>query len=153
MAEGDLVVEDFHLEVRGKLHGPGTGLDWDQDAGGWTGLGHPGTKPGDFDLSAADGVYQSGDFLTERTLTFPVVWHGTQAEVWDELAELTAAWTVSDEPIRLYAQLPGWGRWYVEGMTRGIAEDMSRIASGEGAGLLTFVAGSPTITRVGPVAP
>lgn len=146
MAAGDLVVADFHLEVRGKLHGPGTGLDWDRDAGGWTGLGHPGTKPGDFDLDDADGTDQSApDLLTDRTLTFPVVWHGTPAEVMTELSALTAAWTVSDEILPLYGRLPGWGRFHVLGKTRGIAEDLSLLASGEGAGLLTFVAGDPTI--------
>lgn len=153
MAEGDLVVEDFHLEVKGKLHGPGTGLDWDYEAGGWTGLGHPGTKPGDFDLDDANGTFQGPDLLTDRTLTFPVMWHGTQAEVMNELRELAETWSVSDETVRLYARLPGWGRWYVIGKTRGIVEDLSLLSSGEGAGLLTFVAGDPTIYYVADVVP
>lgn len=153
MTAGDLVTKDFQLEIRGKLHGPDSGID--TGAGGWTGLGTPGVKASKFDLDGADGSFLGRSFLTSRILTFPLVWHGTsKADVMLELSALVVAWdprTAVD--LRLYAQLPGWGRFYVTGKPMGIAEDMGMLASLEGAGLATFEAGSPVITYVGPVSP
>lgn len=148
MSAGDLIEKDHQFELRGTLHG--TGTTFDNDRGGWTGLGLPAWKTQDVELDGDDGSFLGRDYYASRILTFPVTWHGTQAEVMESLLDLTDAWSRSSSDLELWMRLPGWGLFYVTGRPRGLQEDLSRLASGEGAALLTFVAGDPAITFAPP---
>lgn len=143
MAAGDLVVDEYHLELRGLLHGPGTRFHWD---GPWSGFGLT-MKTSDVDLEQADGAYSGRDFLASRVLTFPVGWGGHGPEdVMLDFSELLEAWRPSrEDDLELWAMLPGWGRFYVVGRPRGLTEDLTMLKSGEGRALLTFQANDPTI--------
>lgn len=150
---GDLVVADYQIELRGKLHGPTTDIDTGE--GGWTGLGNPGAKQSKYEIDGDDGAFLGRQYLASRILTFPLVWHGTSAaDVMLELSALCVAWSPrAAVDVRLYAQLPGWGRFYVTGKPLGISEDLTMLKSGEAAGLAQFEAGRPVITFVPPVGP
>ena len=141
---GDLIADDYHLELRGLLHGPGTRFHW---TGAWTGLGLPAVKTSDVDLQEDDGAYPGRDLLEARVLTFPVGWGGsTPAAAMEDLATLSTAWAPSrSTELELHAMLPGWGHFYVVGRPRGLVEDLSRLKNGEGEALLTFHALDPTI--------
>lgn len=147
MPAGDLVTDDYHLEVQGLLHGPTTRFHW---TGPWTGLGLPAPKTNDVDLDDADGSYPGRDRLTSRVLTFPVGFGGTTpAAVMDDLRTLSEAWTtVAVGQVELHAQLPGWGHFYVVGRPRGLVEDLTNLKGGEGLALLTFHALDPEIVFV-----
>ena len=144
MPAGDLVVADYHLELRGLLHGPGTRFHW---TGPWTGLGLPPTKTNDVDLQDADGAYPGRDRLSTRVLTFPVGWGGTTpAAAMNDLRTLADAWSPeASTTIELHAQLPGWGRFFVVGRPRGLIDDLTNLKAGEAVALLTFHALDPTI--------
>lgn len=144
MAAGDLVVEHYHLELRGLLHGPGTRFHW---SGPWTGLGLPATKTGDVELDQADGSYPGRDYLAARVLTFPVGWGGsTPAAAMEDLRTLSDAWAPERvDTLELHMSLPGWEHFFVVGRPRGLIEDLAGLKSGEGAALLTFHALDPTI--------
>ena len=140
---GELVEQDYHLELRGLLHGPGTRYSWD---GPWVGLGLPATKSQDVELDQANGSYPGRDYLTSRLLTFPVAFGGSSpADVMLDLLELTEAWSPSLVDLELHGQLPGWGHFHVVGRPRGLIEDLSNLKSGEGRAMATFVAHDPTI--------
>lgn len=152
MAAGDLITLDWQLELRGLLMGAGT--PWRTDQPGWGGLGHPGVQTADVDLDQAAGVYPGRDYLAARTLTFPLLWRGTPAEVMDGLTTLLAAWQPSlATDLPLHAQTPGWGRWMVTGRPRGLAEDLSRARVGIGRALATFFCPDPAITFIPPPDP
>lgn len=145
MAAGDLITDDYHLELRGRLMGPGTRFDWAPP--GWQGLGLPAWKTTDVDLEQGPGSFLGRDYLAARLLTFPVVWGGHGAEdVMLDLSDLVDTWAPSRSvDLELWGKLPGWGRFFVVGRPRGLVEDLSGLKSGEGAALLTFLAGDPTI--------
>lgn len=146
MPAGDLVTEPYHLELRGKLHGPSTPIHW--GTSGWAGLGHN-VKSQDVDLDQADGAVAGRDYLTSKVLTFPAEFGGTgPANVMLELGELLEAWKPSVVDLELHAWLPGWEHFYVVGRPRGLTEDLSAMPKGEGRALLTFVAADPTIVFV-----
>lgn len=142
---GELVEQDFHLELRGYLHGPGTAIDYGAD--GWGGLSTVVVKTSDFTLEQADGDYPGRDYLASKLLTFPLVWGGgTPAEAMDTLADLTDVWGPErDTELELHAQLPGWGHFFVIGRPRGLVEDLRNLKSGELAAIATFAALDPTV--------
>ena len=148
MPAGDLVTQDYHLELRGLLMGPGTRFHFD---GPWSGLGLPTPKTADVDLEQGEGSYPGRDYLASRVLTFPIGFGGSSAaEAMLDLLALSEAWQVSNATdLVLVAQLPGWEKWSVTGRPRGLVEDLTRLKSGEGRALATFVANDPTITFLG----
>ena len=146
MPAGDLVTEPYHLELRGKLHGPGTSIHWGTD--GWGGFGHT-VKSQDVELDQADGSVAGRDYLSSLVLTFPAEFGGSgPADVMLDLADLLEAWGPSVVDLELHAWLPGWEHFYVVGRPRGLVSNLSRMPRGEGAALLTFVANDPRIIFV-----
>lgn len=145
MPAGALVVADFQLELRLLLMGAGT--EYEIGPGAITGLGQTPVKSADVELDHADGSYGSPDYSGARTLTIPLLVHGDDpADCMDNFSTLLAAWVPSTSDIPLYIQLPGWGKFYVNGRPRGLDDDMSRLKSSEIAALATFVALNPAIT-------
>lgn len=140
---GELITTDYQLELRGLLMGAGT--IFDNGAGGWGGLGVPSPKTADVELEQGDGVYPGRDYTPARMLTFPLAWGGTDpATAMDRFRTLCDAWeTERTDELELHMQLPGWGHFYVIGRPRGLAEDLSRLKSGEGAAMASFLATSP----------
>lgn len=145
MAEGDLIVEHYHLELRGLLMGPGTRFHW---SGPWSGFGHV-VKSYDVDLEGADGVYPARDALAAKLLSFPIGWGGSDAaDAMTDFSELLEAWrpaSTGGELLELHGSLPGWEHFFVVGRPRGLVEDLSKLKSGEGSALCSFLATDPTI--------
>lgn len=137
MAAGDLVTDDYHLELRGRLMGPGTPFHWD---GPWGGFGFAAVKTADVELDQAAGVVAGRDYLAARVLTFPIGFGGgDSAAAMVLFRQLLQAWAPSKATdLEIWGQLPGWGRFQALGRPRGLVEDLASLKSGEGRALATF---------------
>jgi hypothetical protein len=146
---GDLIAEDWQVEIRALLTGEGTdfelgeegigGLD-DLVEGKDTGLGH------------ADGVYLGRDYNEPRTLTFPyeITKPGDPSMAgslyW---GTLRPAWAKSEATnLELHFQLPGIGHLMAVGRPRGLMPDLRLQKHGLIRALATFYCGDPTLTVV-----
>lgn len=148
MAAGDLVVADWTFELRTTLFGDGTnyGLEL-TDIPGLT--GNPEVKDQDVPLEQADGSYGSPDFYVSRIIVFPIVLEGTPTQVGGWLKTWqTTLWVKSSTDIPLYGQLPGYGKFYVNGRPRPLDPDLSKITFGIITAHATFVCPDPTVTFV-----
>ena len=145
MAAGDLVVADFTWEIRTTLFGVGT--NYQVSLHNIDGLGVPQTKTADVELDQANGSYGSPDYQGVRVIIFPLIFKGTAsavggyAKTWQ-----TTLWTPASADEPLYGQLPGFGKFHVNGRPRGIDFDITRIKSGLITAEATFVCLDPTIT-------
>lgn len=145
MAAGDLVVADFQAEIRTTLFGDGTnyGIDFKNIEG----LGTAPVRSTDVELDQADGSYGSPDVYGPRVIIIPIVFEGTPSNVgsWAKTWQ-TTTWAKSSTDIPLYMQLPGFGKFHVNGRPRGFDVDITRIGFGIITAEATFVALDPTIT-------
>ena len=148
MAAGDLVVADYMGELRATAFGDGTnyGFDWKNIDG----LGVPAAKTADVELDQADGSYGSPDYLGVRTLLIPFRFDtGTPSAVGGYAKTFqTTVWVPSTTDIPLYLQLPGFGKFYVNGRPRGFDIDINQIGFGIITAEATFVCLDPTIHYV-----
>lgn len=136
---------DYTAEVRTTLFGDGTnyGIDFKNIDG----LGVPQAKTADVELEQADGSYGSPDYLGVRVILLPLVFDGTPSQVGGWLKTWqTTLWAPSTTDIPLYLQLPGLGKFHVNGRPRGLDADISRIGFGTITAEATFVCLDPTIT-------
>ena len=149
MPAGDLVVADWTLELRTTLMGDGTnyalGPAEQVNIGG---LGVPAPKTADVDLYHEDGAYGSPDYMGVRIIDVPFLLLGTPAQVGGWVKDLHTVWAPSTTDIPLYMQLPGFGKFYVNGRPRGFDADLTNLQFGQVKGVGYFTALDPTITYV-----
>lgn len=144
MPAGDLVVADFQVELNLVLMGAGT--NYELGPGPITGLGQPPAKVQDVTLSHEPGAYGAKEFTDVRTLSIPLLIHGTDpADAMTNFATVSAAWAASETDVELWIQLPGFGKFHVVGRPREFADDLTNLKSSEIAALGTFVALDPTL--------
>lgn len=150
---GELVTLNWHLELRGLLHGPDTAYTVDRERGAYKGLGTPLPKSADVDRDGAAGAYGAGDLPGVRIITAaflitaPNAAPGLQAStVMNALSAMCNAWASSDVEIPLYIRMAGWGRFFVSGYPRGVDEDVSLAELGIVRVLARFDALTPSIT-------
>lgn len=142
MPAGDLVVADWTGEIRSTLL-----PSFDRNSA-ILGLGNL-VKNQDVDLTAGAGSYGGTDRAASRIITIPVILKGTASSVGSAFKTLNdTTWALSTTDIPLHLQLPGIGKFYVNGRPRGVGEDLSNAGEGLIRCLLTFVALDPTITYV-----
>lgn len=147
MADGDLVVADYMGEVRTTAFGVGT--NYGLRHSNISGLGVPVAKASDVDLDEDDGSYASPDYQGSRIIVFSLIFKGTPAAVGGYLKTWqTSLWVPagSSLTIPLYLQLPGLGKFHVNGSPRGFDADISKINNGLVTAEATFVCPDPTIT-------
>lgn len=146
MPAGDLVVSDWQFEVRTTLIGEGS--DYGLEEPNVAGLGAA-RKTQMVDLKHDDGAY-AGDSLDDvRVITIPVVIEDTASDAGTAFKTLVqTVWAKSSTDIPLYGQMPGYGKFYVNGRPGPVDEDLSRAHFGIIRCLLTFVCPDPTITFV-----
>lgn len=146
MPAGDLVVADWQVELRATLMGATTIYRLAM-GGGFGGLGVPGAKTTDLDLTDRDGAYGGRDRSGVRTITVPLVIRtAVAATALVGLEQMNTTWAPSTIDIPLYGRLPGWGRFSVNGRPRGLDVDLKDMQFGIVRCLATFVALTPTIT-------
>lgn len=147
MPAGDLVVADFTYEIRTTLFGEGT--NYGVDDANIDGLGIPPTKTADVELWGDDGSYGSPDYLGVRIILIPLIFEGTPSQVGGWLKTWqTTTWAPAASDVPLYMQLPGFGKFYVNGRPRGLDADITNLPYGRVTAEATFVALDPTITYV-----
>lgn len=148
MAAGDLVVADYTLEIRLTLMGEGTNYALGPYGQPIAGLGVPQPKTADVELWHEDGAYGSPDYLSPRVISIPFELGGTPSQVGGWVKDMNTAWAVSTTDIPLYMQLPGFGKFYVNGRPRGFDADLTNLQFGIVTGDAIFVALDPTIHYV-----
>lgn len=149
MPAGDLVVADWTIELRSTLMGDGTNYELGPSGEERiVGLGVPVPKTADVDLLHDDGAYGSPDYQGVRVISIPFLLRGTPAQAMGYLKDLHTVWAPSTTDLPLYIQLPGFGKFYVNGRPRGLLENTRWAHFGEVTAEATFVALDPTITYV-----
>lgn len=147
MAAGDLVVSDFQFELRTTLFGFGTDINLD-DRVPIRGLGVPNATTADTPYRHADGAFASDDHSAARTLSLPFkIVKSTTAAAFAALATANTAWSPAINDLPLYFRLPSWGKVYVNGRPRGLAENLALVyrEPAEVPILCTFFCPDPTI--------
>lgn len=147
MPAGDLVIADFTYEIRTTLFGDGTNYLVDDE--NIEGLGTAPVRTADVDLFHEDGSYGSPDTYGPRVILIPLLFRGTASQVggWVKTWQ-TTIWAKSSTDIPLFMQLPGYGKFSVEGRPRGFDPDLRYLKFGLVTAEATFVALDPTITYV-----
>lgn len=147
MAAGDLVVADFTYEIRTTLFGAGTNYKIDDE--NIAGLGTAPVRSADVELFHEDGSYGSPDTYGPRVILLPLLFNGTASQVggWVKTWQ-TTLWVKTSTDIPLYLQLPGYGKFYVNGRPRGFDVDLTNLKFGLVTAEATFVALDPTIHYV-----
>jgi len=145
MAAGDLVVADWQLELRTTLTGATTVYKIRHISG----LGEPPVKARDVALDGQDGSYAAPDYRGPRIILVEyLISNATATAAFNSLTTLKTAWAPAIADIPLFARVPGWGRFSVQGRPRGLDEDVrhSQINRGLISVVGEFHALSPTIT-------
>lgn len=146
MPAGDLVTADWHVELRGLLHGPGTVYVVDRGRGAIKGLGTPVPKSADVERDGDVGAYGAGDLAGIRLVTCAfLIKAASAAAAMNALSSLNTAWAPSSVEIPLYLRMAGWGKFHVDGYPRGVADDVSLVELGIISVLARFDALTPTI--------
>lgn len=149
MPDGDLITDDWQVEIRGLLTGRGT--TWRLGPKRIKGLGIANVKTADVDLDGQDGTFGSPDYRGTRVLFVDYVINAATVDAaYDAFATLAAAWVPATANIQLHMRLPGFGHIYFTGRPRGL-EDQSedrRLLGGVLPCVAEFHALDPTIYTV-----
>ena len=149
MPAGDLVVANGQIELRTTLMGPSSDFDIDYERmGSYTPLGDQAYKNADVNLAHDDGSYAGQDFKGPLSFTFPLYFQGTQSQAGSAILTMRTTWAPSTSDLPLYHQIPGVGKFYVNGRPRGCNVDARDIEFGRVRFICLFVATDPTITEV-----
>ena len=143
MAAGDLITDDYQVELRGTLWGDRV-TSWVQAQIG--GLLVPSVRSQDVPLDHRDGSVGGLDTLGPRIVTIPMLLDGSV------LLDTIEQWLPSRySDIPLHLRLPIFGHISMMGRSRGLVESvMSLDDGGTIAVLARFEALTPTITTVSP---
>ncbi|MEO7836978.1 MAG: hypothetical protein ABIS21_04995 [Acidimicrobiales bacterium] len=149
MPAGDLVTVDWTVELRATLMGATTIYRLAMGGAAIGGLGVPGVKATDLDLTDQAGAYGGRDRNGVRVVTVPLVIRTASASsAMVGVSAMNATWAPSTSDIPLYFRLPGFNKFYVNGRPRGLDVDLKDMQFGIVRCLGTFVALTPTITYV-----
>lgn len=147
MANGDMLTTDYQWQLHNTLYGAGSGnahLEFGQSIGG---LGVPDAKTQDVVWNLKSGSYANPDYLPMRVLTIPALIRSTSASaVMTSLKALQLDWIPVVADTDLAFQLPGWGKFMVNGRPRGATFDFSARSTQVAHVLLRFDCPDPTIT-------
>jgi hypothetical protein len=118
---GELITQDFELEIQGLLTGCGTDYDFGPNV--ISGLGTPPPKTRDFQLQGQSGSLGGGDYRDIRILLvdYLICAPDDPEEAISRLRTLAQAWEPVSDPngVELHFQLPGFRR-FVTGFPRGL---------------------------------
>lgn len=148
MPAGDLITEDWQVELNGLLTGAGT--IYQLGDRGIDGLGVPKAKTQDVDLVQQHGAEAGApDVMSVRVLLIPyvIVVDGLD-NGWNALTLLNIAWEPVAADVELHAQLPGWGHIYWTGRPRGLDIEAQYARTGEFTGIAEFHCLDPVHTVV-----
>ena len=149
MPAGDLVVSDYQLELRTTLMGYGSSYPIDHERmNSYTPLGDQAYKNQDVELKHGDGSYGGSDRLGPLAFTFPLYFQGTASTAASAIQTMRTTWAPSTSDLPLYHQIPGVGKFYVNGRPRGVQVDARDLEFGRVLFVAFFVALDPTITEV-----
>ncbi len=144
---GDMLTADYQFQLVETLYGTGNGGVRLDVATPIDGLGVPDAKTQDVVFNSKDGSYANPDYLTVRLLSIPVILRGTSpSAVMTSFKALTLAWVPVSADVALAFQLPGWGKFYVNGRPRGIKTDLKLMNRSAVRAILRFDCPNPAIT-------
>lgn len=148
MPAGDLITADFQFELRALLTGAGTDYEIGPRPARIAGFGRAAPKTSDVELDLQAGSYAGPDYAASRLITIPyeIVIPNNAPTAMARFDSLSNAWAESTTDIALYFRLPHWGKRYVMGRPRGLAEDFGDLDVGIVRVLATFFAPDPTIS-------
>lgn len=110
------------------------------------GLGPPDVNTQDVEYVFADGAYGNPDFSQIRVITLHAVIRAPDAATaMNDLTTLEAAFEVATTDVPLTCQLPGWGRFVVQGRPRSVIADVTRLSAGVIHALCRFDCPDPTM--------
>lgn len=148
MPAGDLLTDDYQVELRGLLMGVGTIYQIGEE--GIDGLGNPKAKTADADLDGQHGAFGSPDYMDVRVILIPLtILEDSAADAFNALKLLSIAWEPVVEDVQLHLQLPGWGHIYFLGRPRSLDADTRYVKAGEVACIAEFHALDPEAIEVG----
>lgn len=124
MPAGDQVTTDFHVELRGLLHGTGTSIRHDRRRGGVSGLLDRPGKAAESEYAHAPGSFMGEVHPAARSATFNFQISGvTASTAGTTLESCLTAWDPSGSaPEALWFQWPGFGKRYVLGYPLGLMD-------------------------------
>lgn len=144
---GDLLAANYQWQLHETLYGAGSNsLHW-QYGKTIEGLGVPDAKTQDIVYNLKDGSYANPDYLSVRQILIPAMVRATtETAAMTALKALTLAWVSMTTDTDLAFQLPGWGKFYVNGRPRGAKVDLTNERQGVVWVMLRFDCPNPTIT-------
>lgn len=147
MAAGDLISNDYEIELRTTLMGGDTtNFPIDYERGSLSGLVDVVTSQAETPFAHADGSYIGESRDAARTVTIAIVVEGSTATATgDNLETMRTVWAPASAAIPLYFQLPGFGKQYVNGWPLGITADIRNLPFGHVPILASFRITDPTI--------
>jgi hypothetical protein len=150
MANGDLLTADYQFQLHNTLYGRGNnGVYLESGKNPIDGLGVPDAKIQDVEFWGRDGSYANPDYLSLRLITITAMVKGATASAgMTSLKSLTQSWIPLTADTDLAFQLPGWGKFYVNGRPRGLKSDLTLMHRGIVRVLLRFDCPTPTITYI-----
>lgn len=146
MADGNLITLDYQWQLHDTLYGCGAnGVSLDNGKS-IDGLGVPDAKTQDVEYFGRDGSKPNPDYLMPRVVTIPaIIKGGTVSTVWTNFMALTVDWVPRTASTELAFQLPGFGKFKINGRPRGAKADLALGNRGVIRVLLRFDALDPTI--------
>lgn len=150
----DLLTRDYQWQLEGTLYGCGSNGVSLENGKSIDGLGVPDTKTQDVEYFGRDGVKPNPDYAQLRVITIPAIIrigaaNATIAAVWTSYDNLLTAWAPVTASVHLAFQLPGFGKFHVNGRPRGVKGDLSLGNRGVIHALLRFDAVDPTLVAGG----
>ena len=150
MAAGDLVVQDWQIELRARLMGDASAIIVDSDRGGLGGLLDLVTEEPEMPYAHQKGSFIGDSREVARTVTAALVTDAATAAAANLLIwEMRTIWAGSNTDEQLWFQLPGIGKGYVVGRPKGIVPLPAKtVLSGAQPFMATFRLGDPTVYLV-----
>ena len=145
MPAGDLVVNDWEIELRATLMGGSTVYAIDRARGAIGGLFDVVVKQPETDYAHAAGAFVGDSFAAARTLTVALELGGTAVEAGDGVEVMQTTWAPSSTDLPLYFKVPGFGKRYVNGRPAGLVVDYKNADFGLIPMLASFRITDPTI--------
>lgn len=147
MANGNLITADYQWQLHNTLYGRGQNSASIEFGKTVEGLGVPEAKTQDVPFNLKDGTFANPDYLPTRMITIPGIIRAANASAaMSAFKNLTLDWIPLSSDTDLAFQLPGWGKFVVNGRPRGATEDLALLRSGVIRVLLRFDCPDPEIT-------
>lgn len=146
-APGDLLTANYQFQLHETLYGTGSNGVRIENHQPIEGLGVPDAKSQDVEYAGRDGSYGNPDYLSVRMITIPIVMKSASASTtMTNFKGLTQSWVPLTADTDLAFQLPGWGKFYINGRPRGAKADLTLVNRAVVRVLLRFDCPNPAIT-------